>query len=67
MSEYVHCDAIFTSDKHTACVSDFPNSEIVGSVLYLGVLSRPNNIYAVDVLTHHLKRPIYCRVMLHVV
>ena len=44
-----------TSDKHTAFVSDFSYS----AQLYLGVVSRPDITYAVDVLTRYLKHPTY--------
>ena len=36
-------DAVSRSDEHLAFVSDFPYSEIVGSLLYLGVVCRPEN------------------------
>ena len=40
ISEYIHRDVctVSTSDKHIAFVSYFPYSEIVGSLLYLGVV-----------------------------
>lgn len=60
MSEYIHCDVVSTSDKHTTFFSDFPYSERIGSLLHLVVVSRPDIICAVDVLTRHLlKHPTY--------
>ena len=40
---------------HIAFVSTFPYSERVGLLLYLGVVSRPDIMYAIDILTRHLK------------
>ena len=58
-SKYIHCNAVSTSDKRTAYVSDFPYSEIVGSVLYSGDVSTPDIMCAVGVLTCHLQHPTY--------
>lgn len=59
MSKYINCDAVFTTDKITVFVSDFPYSEIVKLILYLNVVSVPDIMYAVDVQTRHLNRPSY--------
>ena len=40
-------------------IPDFPYFEKVGLLLYLDVVSRPEIMYAVGVLTRHLKHPTY--------
>ena len=55
--------------KQQQFVDSFPYSAIVGSLLYLAVVTRPDIMHAVGVLTHHLKAPTYasckapCRVL----
>ena len=52
-------------------VQQFPYSEIVGSVLYLSVITRADIAYSVGVLTRHMKKPTYdaciaaCRLLLY--
>ncbi len=56
--------------KQQAFVDKFPYSQIVGSLLYLAVVTRIDIAYKVGVLTRHLKNPSYaackamCRVLL---
>jgi len=59
MSEYMHRDEVPVNAKQQSFVDTFPYAEIVGSVLYLAVVSRPDIMYAVGVLTRHLKSPTY--------
>ena len=59
MTEYMHRDATPTSPKQLKYVSAYPYTEIVGSLLYLAVVSRLHVSYAVGVLTGHLKCPTY--------
>jgi hypothetical protein len=69
MSEYMPRDESPATPKQRQFVDSFPYSAIVGSLLYLAVVSRPDICFAVGVLTHHLKSPTYasckaaCRVL----
>jgi hypothetical protein len=57
------------TEKQRQFVESFPYPAIVGSLLYLAVVTRPDVMFAVGVLTHHLKSPTYasckaaCRVL----
>ena len=55
MSEYTPRNEVPANAKQQSYV----DAEIVGSVLYLVVVSRPNIMYADGVLTHHVKCPTY--------
>ena len=69
MSEYMPRDEKPANPKQQEFVDSFPYSEIVGSLLYLAVVTRLDIMHAVGVLTHHLKSPTYasckaaCRVL----
>jgi hypothetical protein len=56
----------FDSEKQRQFVESFPYPAIVGSLLYLAIVTRPDIMFAVEVLTHHLKSSTYkaaCRVI----
>ena len=65
MSEYIPRKEVPANAKQQSYVDAYPYSEIVGSLLYLAV----DIMYAVGVLTRHLKCPTYssykaaCRVL----
>ena len=69
MSDYMPRAEKPATPKQQEFVDTFPYSAIVGSLLYLAVVTRPDIIHAVGVLTHHLKAPTYasckaaCRVL----
>ena len=69
MSEYMPRDNPPATAKQRQFVENFPYAAIVGSLLYLAVVTRPDIMFAVGVLTHHLKSPTYasckavCRVL----
>jgi hypothetical protein len=67
--DHIHRNVEPSSHKHSAFVNNFPYAEIVGSLLYIAVVTRLDIMYAVSVLTRHLKFPTYdackaaCRVL----
>jgi hypothetical protein len=69
LTEYMPRGEPTASTKQRDFVKEFPYSAIVGSLLYLAVVTRPDIMHAVGVLTHHLKSPTYasckaaCRVL----
>ena len=69
MNEYMPRTAHACTPKQQAFVEAFPYSALVGSLLYLAVVTRIDIMYAVGVLTRHLKAPTYasckaaCRVL----
>lgn len=67
MFEYIPRGEVPVTDKQISFVDTFPYAEIVGSVLYLACVSRPDIMYAVGVLTRHLKSPTYlsCKAAVH--
>jgi hypothetical protein len=69
MSEYMPRDDPPAPEKQRQFVESFPYPANVGSLLNLAVVTRPDIMFAVGVLTHHLKSPTYascnaaCRVL----
>lgn len=69
MTEYISREDSPVTQKQRDFVAEFPYSAIVGSLLYLAVVTRPDIMFAVGVLTRHLKSPTYasckaaCRVL----
>jgi hypothetical protein len=69
MTEYISREDSPVTQKQRDFVSEFPYSAIVGSLLYLAVVTRPDIMFAVGVLTRYLKSPTYasfkvaCRVL----
>ena len=72
MSEYIPRNEVAANAKQQSYVYAYPYAERVGSLLYLAVVSKPDIMYAVGVLTRHLKYPTYssckaaCRVLNYV-
>ena len=69
VSEYMPRNSPSVSQKQQQFVDSFPYGEVVGSLLYLAVVTRIDIMHAVAVLTRHLKSPTYasckaaCRVL----
>jgi len=69
MAEYIPREEAPSTQKQQDYIDGFPYSAIVGSLLYLAVVTRPDIMFAVGVLTRHLKSPSYasckaaCRVL----
>jgi hypothetical protein len=69
VTDYIRRNIEPTSSTQHAFVDNFPYAEIVGSLLYVAVVTRLDIMYAVSVLTRHLKHPTYdackaaCRVL----
>ena len=59
MSEYIPRNEVSANAKQQSNVDAYPYAEILGSLLYLAVVSRPDIMYAVGVLTSHLKCPTH--------
>ena len=68
-SVVLHRDESPATQNHQELVDSFPYGAIVGSLLYLAVVTRIDIMFAVGVLTHHLKCPTFaackaaCRVL----
>ena len=54
MPEYIPRDEVPANAKAQSYVNEYSYAELVESLLYLAVISRPNIMYAVGVLTRHL-------------
>jgi hypothetical protein len=69
LSEYMPRDDPPSTPQQRQFVESFPYPALVGALLCLAVVTRPDIMYAVGVLTHHLKCPTYasckvaCRVL----
>jgi hypothetical protein len=71
LSEYMPRNDTPSSSKQRQFVESFPYPALVDALLFLTAVTRPDIMFAVGVLTHHLKCPTYasfkaaCRVLIY--